>query len=60
MDDRDIAYEALHDTIMELMVEFAALQKRVDACDDKLADEIIKLQERMTKLENTTFRKVII
>ena len=45
------AYEALHDTIMELMVEFAALQKRVDVCDNKLAEEIIKLQEHITKLE---------
>ena len=34
------AYEALYDTVMKLMVEFAALQKRVDACDDKLAEEI--------------------
>ena len=54
------AYEALYDTVMKLMVKFDALQTRVDALADKEGGEIIKLQDRMTKLENTTFRKVII
>jgi len=72
MDDRDVAYEALHDTVMELMVEFQEHKHRVDLMEpltpgrlpsaaefDALRRFSELLHERVTYLEDKLIKKVI-
>ena len=53
------AFDALHDTVMELMVEFAALQNRVDAICDKLTEEFVDIRKRVDACDDKLAEEIV-